>query len=137
MTPRISLAEGAFAGALGVLAFHQPAASALFALGLFPVQPFDWPTLWRGLIWSAGWGALFVLALRHTALGRMPLALAGAIFTLAVPLLFLFLVIAPFRGFDLAYGMPVARIAAVAAAYVVWGVGMAVLLRGLRHAWRV
>ncbi len=134
---RFALVEGFLAGALAMLTFHQPAAGVLHALGAYPVAPFDLspkpsglPALLQGMIWSGGWGVLFLLLRRR--LGRLPLAPAAMLFAATVPIGFLFLVLAPSQGMPLAYGLPAWLALCVVAAHAAWGFGIALWLVGLR-----
>ncbi len=124
------LAAGAFAGALAVPCFHQPVAAILGALGLFPAPAFALPGLWRGMAFSMLWGLLFLWL--RPRLARLPLALAGALYGATVPIAYLFLVMAPWRGFPVAYGMPPHLMGAVVLAHAAFGFGIAAWLALLR-----
>jgi hypothetical protein len=139
MTIRFGLAEGMLAGGFAALTFHQPAAAVLHALGLFPVAPFDLsagpsglPALVKSMLWSAGWGALFVLLMRLPAMRRVPVALAATVYAATIPIAFLFIVLALWKGFPLAYGMPAVLAAMVVLSHAAWGFGIALWLFGLR-----
>lgn len=125
------------AGALAMLTFHQPAAGVLHALGAYPVAPFDLslrpsglPAMLNGMLWSGGWGVLFLLLARL----RRGLALAPAaiLYCATVPIGFLFLVLAPLAGSPIAWGMPVWLALCVVLAHAAWGFGIALWLAGVR-----
>ena len=137
MMPRFTLAEGFLAGALAMVTFHQSAAAILHALDGFPVAPFDLapkpsglPTLVQGMLWSGGWGVLFLLL--HRLRPATPLAPAAILYCATVPVAFLFLVLAPAAGFPIAYGMDALFAVNVVFAHAAWGFGIALWLAGLR-----
>lgn len=134
---RFGLAEGFLAGALAMLTFHQPAAGVLHALGAYPVAPFDLspkpsglPALLNGMLWSGGWGVLFLLLLRLRP--GLPLAPAAIAYCAVIPIAFLFLVLAPSTGAPIAYGMPAPLALCVVLAHAAWGFGIALWLAGMR-----
>lgn len=135
--PRFGLLEGFLAGALAMVTFHQPAAGVLHALGAYPVAPFDLaprpsglPGLLNGMLWSGGWGVLFLLLLRLRP--TLPLAPAAIAYCATVPIAFLFLVLATVQGMPIAYGMPAWLALCVVAAHAAWGFGIALWLVGMR-----
>lgn len=134
---RYGLFEGFVAGALAMATFHQSAAAVLNALGSYPVAPFDLspkpsglPAMLQGMLWSGGWGVLFLLLYRRRP--AAPLAAAAMLYCATLPVAFLFLVLAPARGFPIAFGMDAAFAASVAAAHAAWGFGIALWLAGMR-----
>ena len=134
---RFGLAEGFLAGALAMVTFHQPAAGILHALGAYPVAPFDLapkpsglPAMVQGMIWSGGWGVLFLLLLRLRP--ATPLTPAATAYCALVPIGFLFLVMAPSQGMPIAYGMPAWLALCVVLAHAAWGFGIALWLAGMR-----
>lgn len=136
---RFTLLEGFVAGALAMLTFHQPAAGVLHALGAYPVAPFDLspkpsglPALLNGMLWSGGWGVLFLLLRRAELAPRLPLAPAAVAYCALVPIGFLFLVLAPFQGMPLFFGLPAWVAGCVVLAHACWGFGIALWLAGLR-----
>lgn len=135
--PRFTLAEGFVAGALAMVTFHQSAAAVLHAVGLFPVAPFDLspkpsglPTLVNGMLWSGGWGVLFLVLSRLRP--GLPLAPSAIFYCATVPVGFLFLVLAPMAGAPIAFGMDPMRAASVVLAHGCWGFGIALWLVGAR-----
>ena len=136
---RFTLFEGFIAGAFAAATFHQPVAAVLHALALYPVAPFDLsprpsglPGLVNSMLWSGGWGVVFLLARRWPPFGRLPLAAAAIGYTLTVPIAYLFLVLTAWHGAPFAFGMPPHLIAAVLAAHGAWGFGIALWLAGMR-----
>ncbi|RYI98826.1 MAG: hypothetical protein EON47_18500 [Acetobacteraceae bacterium] len=136
---RFGVAEGMLAGAFAALTFHQSAAAVLHALGWFPVAPFDlsagpggMPALVKALLWSAGWGAGFVLLWRLPGLRRLPLVVAATGYAASLPVVFLFVVLAWWKGSPLAYGLPAGLASAVVLAHAAWGFGIALWLAGMR-----
>lgn len=139
MSDRFTLAEGGIAGAFAALTFHQSVAALLFGLDLYPVEPFDMaigrfgvPGVVKSMMWSAGWGVLFLALHRLPRFRRLPLALAGPLYTVTLPIFFLFVPLALWRGAAIAYDMPAELILAVLTAHAAWGFGMALWLAGLR-----
>jgi len=137
MQRRFGLAEGFVAGALAMVTFHQPAAGVLHALGSFPVAPFDLdpkpsglPAMVQGMLWSGGWGVLFLLL--HRLRPETPLVPAAILYCATVPVGFLFLILASMQGAPPAFGMPAALALSVVAAHAAWGFGIALWLVGLR-----
>ncbi len=134
---RYGLAEAFVAGALAMATFHQPMAGVLHALDSFPVSPFDLtpkpsglPAMVQGMLWSGGWGVLFVLLLRLRP--GLPLAPAAIAYCATVPIGFLFLVMATAQGAPPAFGMPVQMALSVVLAHAAWGFGIALWLAGMR-----
>jgi hypothetical protein len=130
-------AEGFLAGALAMVTFHQPAAGILHALGAYPVAPFDLaprpsglPALVQGMLWSGGWGVLFLL-LRRLRPGT-PLLPGALLYCALVPVGFLFLVLAPLAGAPIAWGLPAWLALCVVLAHAAWGFGIALWLVGMR-----
>jgi hypothetical protein len=144
MIPRCA-ALGFVSGALGMLTFHQPAVALLDAADLYPVSafatrpvgPLGVPAVLSGAFWSGLWGVLFAAVLLP-ALARyhVPTWLAGLLCGATVPILVLFFLLAPLRGFPIAFGMDGTLIAAVVAAHAVWGFGVVVLMAGLPAVFR-
>ncbi|HVZ06414.1 hypothetical protein [Rhodopila sp.] len=123
---------GSVAGALSVLLFHQTSLQILFWIGLAPqpafrlahVPPFFMPMVVSLTFWGAVYGALF---------GFVSIRLPGRLIWYGIPLglaalamsWFVFL---PLKGLPIAFGGDVAPMARSAMAYLLWGIGVTVLL---------
>jgi hypothetical protein len=140
MPPRFSLLDGFAAGFSAMLTFHQPLVAVLARFGLYPAEAYvvslGWmglPQVLQGAIWSGGWGVLFLLLHRVLA-PAAPLLLAAPLYCATVPIGFLFLVMSPWAGAGIAWGLSPGIAALVVATHLGWGVGIAVWLHGMRGA---
>ena len=123
------LIVGALAGAVSVLAFHQPMVELFHALGLThrPVystqatMPWGVPQIWSLAFWGGVWGVLLA-----AALARLPgpqLLLAAVIFGAVLPTLVAWFVVAPLKGQPVGGGFAPSAIALALAANGAWGLG--------------
>jgi hypothetical protein len=140
MPPPFRLVEGFAAGALGMLAFHQPVAALFHRAGLYPAEAFVLTPGWMGLpqvaqgaLWSGLWGVLFLLLHRRLA-PRVPLLLAAPLYCAVVPIGFLFGVMSPWAGAGFAWGLPAEAALRVMFTHLAWGAGLALCLYGARGA---
>jgi hypothetical protein len=136
--PSILTLLAAFAaGWAATLAVHQPALGLLHWLGVLPNPPFRMtPTapfgiqqIWSLSFWGGVWGVLLILAsARQRLTGLM---LFGLIFGAVLPTLVGWFVVAPLRGQPVAQGWNVGRMWIGPLLNGLWGLGTALLWRGL------
>jgi len=123
---------GSVAGALSVLLFHQTSLQILYWLGVAPqaafrlahVPPFNMPMVVSLTFWGAVYGAVFGLLKPH---------LPGRIYWYGLPLglcamLLSWFIFLPLKGVPIAFGGASGPMLRSAMAYLLWGVGVTVLL---------
>jgi hypothetical protein len=130
---------GFVAGAAAMLSFHQASVALFAAYEAFPVAPFNTaptgplgvPGFISGAFWSGLYGVLFAGLFQARMERAMPRWLTGPIYCATVPIAVLFLVLAPLRGFPIAFGMPGWLTLNVIIAHAVWGFGLVLWQAGL------
>jgi hypothetical protein len=131
---------GAFiAGFIAVPVFHQGILDLLYLIGFqphapFPTQPtapFGVPVVWSLAFWGGVWG--IILALIESRLPRTLLgfAIAATVFGAIFPSLAAWFVVFPLKGLPVAAGWKPAGLVTGLAINGAWGLGTALLLRGL------
>lgn len=130
---------GFVAGAAAMLTFHQATVALFAAYAAYPVAPFNTATVGplgvpgfvSGAFWSGVFGVVFAGLFQPRMERVMPRWLAGPVYCATVPIAVLFLVLAPLRGFPIAFGMPAAFVLNVIIAHAVWGFGLVLWQAGL------
>jgi hypothetical protein len=123
---------GSVAGAISILLFQQTSLQILYWIGLAPqaafrlahVPPFNMPMVVSLAFWGAVYGGLFGLISRQ---------LPGRIYWYGLPLgafaLFMsWFVFLPLKGLPIAFGGTTAPMIRSAMSYLLWGMGVTVLL---------
>jgi uncharacterized membrane protein YagU involved in acid resistance len=127
---------GCIAGALAVLVFHQTTLQVLFWCGLAPqaafrvanVAPFNAPMVLSITFWGAVYGGLYGLALPYLPRLMLWRALLAGLFALLMS----WFVVRPLAGNLIAFGWQTAPMLRSAAAALMWGVGIELLMPLLR-----
>jgi hypothetical protein len=130
---------GFVAGAAAMLTFHQAAVALFAAYDAYPVGAFNTaavgplgvPGFVSGAFWSGVFGAVFAGLFQPRMERVMPRWLAGPVYCATVPITVLFLILAPLRGFPLAFGMPATLVLNVIIAHAMWGFGLVLWQAGL------
>ncbi len=131
-----------FSGFTAVLLFHQGVLSILHAVGFTPVapfpmqltRPFGLPQIWSLAFWGGVWGLLLASVDRWFARGAgywISACIFGAIF----PSFVAWLVVFPLKGLPAGGGWHSAGLATSLMINGAWGLGTAILLRGLSKGW--
>jgi len=123
---------GTVAGALSVLLFHQTSLQILYWLGVAPqaafrlahVAPFNMPMVVSLTFWGGLYGGLFA---------ALKCYLPGRIFWYALPLglfalLMSWFVFLPLKGIPVAFGGAPGPMLRSTMAYMLWGIGVTLLL---------
>lgn len=126
------LIVGAIAGAVAVLAFHQPMVELFRALGLTshpiystqPTAPWGVPQVWSLAFWGGVWGIALAASLARMEGAR--LLLASLVFGAVLPTLVAWFVVAPLKGQPMAGGWVPAAMALALVANGAWGLGTGV-----------
>ena len=133
---------GFVAGFLATLVFHQAALALLWSLNVAPFGPFamapTWPFGVPALIslafWGGVWGILFVLV--HDRFPRGGAYwLAAFLFGAILPTIVALVIVLPLKGRPVGGGWQPSLLATAFLINGAWGVGTALLVRGLA-AWR-
>ena len=139
MPPRLGIIESFVAGALALLTFHQPFVAILDRFGLYPVAAYvmdptliGLPLLVQQMLWSGAWVVLFAKGFDRWLRPVLGLAVGVMLYCATVPIAFLFLVLAPAQGHAIAFAMPPLTMLLVIASHIVWGLGVALWLVGMR-----
>jgi hypothetical protein len=127
---------GCVAGAISILLFQQTSLQILYWVGLAPqaafrlahVPPFGMPMVVSLAFWGAVYGGVFGLLSSH---------LPGRIFWYGLPLgafamLMSWFVFLPLKGMPIAFAAATAPMIRSAMSYLLWGMGVTVLLPLLR-----
>lgn len=129
---------GGVAGALAVLAVHQPVLIALDGMGVLefsgypirPTAPFGVPQIASWCFWGGVWGIIFAMTSQHFPSGVwywIAVFVAGAI---VLPLVVWF-VVQPLRGQPIGGGWETARTTAIIFVHGMWALGTAAILKML------
>ena len=137
MRQTVSLLAAFAAGWAATLAAHQPAIGLLHYLGLTAspafrmgaTSPFGVAQIWSLAFWGGLWGVALVLAASRQRLA--PLLLFALVFGAIAPTLVSWFVVAPLKGQPIADNWNLARLWVGPLVNGVWGVGTALLWRGL------
>jgi len=130
------------AGFCSVLIFHQGILSILHAVGVTPATPFPYgptkpfglPQIWSLAFWGGIWGIAFALADRSFPRGA-GYWLLTLVFGAIGPTFVAWFVVFPLKGLPLGGGWKPSGIATGLMVNAAWGVGTALMLRGLTAWW--
>lgn len=130
------------AGFYSVLIFHQGTLSILHAIGVAaatpfpygPTKPFGLPQIWSLAFWGGIWGIVFALADRKFPEGA-GYWLLTLIFGAIGPTFVAWLVVFPLKGIPLGGGWKPYGIITGLMINAAWGIGTALMLRGLSEWW--
>ena len=130
------------AGFLSTLVFHQGVLALFYAAGAFPRPPFNMtateplgiPAVISLAFWGGVWGAAIWPLLRNAreAAYWIRALLIGALAPSAVALF----VVLPLKGMGMAGGWDPKLIVGALILNGAWGLGVAILIRGLNRVWR-
>lgn len=130
------------AGFVATLVFHQGVLALFYAAGVFPRAPFNMaateplgiPAVISLAFWGGVWGAAIWPLLRNAqdAAYWIRAILIGAIAPSAVALF----VVMPLKGMAVAGGWDPKLIVGALILNGAWGLGVAILMRGLNRIWR-
>lgn len=123
---------GCIAGALSVLVFHQTLLQLFFWFGIAPqaafrvahVPPFNAPLVVSITFWGAVYGGLFGLLAPRLKAPRLVKALIAGVFAMLMG----WFVVGPLAGHPMAFGWQVAPMLRSAAACLMWGLGVSLIL---------
>lgn len=136
-SPILRALLGFLAAVLSVLTFHQAMIGLLHAAGMLPRPPFNFapvpplgvPVLLNLCFWGGLYGILFGLVLPRLP-RALPLLAAGLLLGLLAASVGWF-VVAPIKGLPMAAGWSGQRMLVSVLINGVWGIGTAVILRGI------
>ncbi len=139
---------GCIAGALSVLMFHQPLLEVLFWLGLTPqaafrlavVPPFHAPMVVSITFWGAVYGSVFGWLSPRLPRSILIKPLLASLFAMVMS----WFIVRPLAGYPVASNWQLAPLVRSAAADLMWGFGITLILpllqprglSGLRHPWK-
>jgi hypothetical protein len=131
-----------FSGLLSVLLFHQGALTILHAVGFtsatpFPTNPTNTvglPQVWSLAFWGGVWGVVFALIDRWFP-GGAGYWLTAIAFGAIGPSLVAWLVVLPLKGMPAGGGWGLSGLAFGLMVNGAWGLGTALILRGLTFGW--
>ncbi len=130
------------AGFSSVLIFHQGTLSVLHALGLTavapfpygPTKPFGLPQIWSLAFWGGVWGIAFALVDRNFPGGAWYWLLT-LVFGAVGPTLVAWFIVFPLKGIPAGGGWKLSGIVTGLMVNAAWGIGTALMLRGLGGSW--
>ncbi|MDX1607246.1 MAG: hypothetical protein R3202_13725 [Candidatus Competibacterales bacterium] len=128
------------AGFVATLVFHQTALTVVWTAGLTgfapfpmaPTWPFGVPKLFSLAFWGGVWGIVMMALIRR--LTGSHYWLAALVFGAIAPTLVVWFVVLPLNGLPVGGGWRPAGIATGLIVNGAWGVGTAILYRGMRFA---
>jgi hypothetical protein len=130
------------AGSCSVLIFHQATLSILHAVGIAaatpfpygPTKPFGLPQIWSLAFWGGIWGIAFALAEGNFP-GGAGYWLLTLIFGAIGPTFVAWFVVFPLKGIPWGGGWKPSGIITGLMVNAAWGIGTALMLRGLSALW--
>jgi hypothetical protein len=131
-----------FSGVLAVLLFHQGVLTILHAVGFtsrtpFPIEPTNTmglPQVWSLAFWGGVWGVVFSLVDRRFP-GGAGYWLCALAFGAIGPSLVAWLVVLPLKGMPAGGGWQLKGLAFGLMVNGAWGLGHALIFRGLTSGW--
>jgi hypothetical protein len=123
---------GCIAGAIAVLVFHQTTLQLFFWFGLAPqaafrvavVTPFNAPMVVSVTFWGAVYGGVFGLVAPRLRVPILVKALLAGLFAM----LMTWFVVRPLAGHPIAFGWQSIAMLRSAAACIMWGIGITLIL---------
>ncbi len=130
------------AGFSSVLIFHQGTLSILHAVGFTavapfpytPTKPFGLPQIWSLASWGGIWGIVFALVDRSFQ-GGVRYWLLTLAFGAIGPTLVAWFIVFPLKGIPAGGGWKLSGIVTGLMVNAAWGIGTALMLRGLGGSW--
>jgi hypothetical protein len=127
-----SILLGCVAGAISVLVFHQTTLQLFFWCGLAPqaafrvavVPPFNAPMVVSITFWGAVYGGLYGWLAPRVPVPTLVKALLAGVFAMLVS----WFLVGPLAGRAIAFGWQTAPMLRSAAASLMWGIGVALIL---------
>ena len=136
--PAVQLLYGFIAGFIATLIFHQLVLTVMWVMGLARFAPFSMkathpfgvPAVISLSFWGGIWGIIYSL-MRHGFPGGPVHWIAAFLFGGILPSAFALLVVFPLKGLPMGGGWHPPLLAMVFALNGAWGVGTALIFRGL------